>query len=429
MEYFSETHETFLHYCDFMLSETSTKQLTPPDRPICATIWRVVILQSLISVDGTCFEGSEDEDLSVGFEYKATQMKYLIINYYFKIEYLQSDFKVDENNDFILHPKVLVGCMRIDTVFRAEKVPKLQLLLCCQDIELNFVNQTDNTGELPKQLNKYRLRQTPNIGQTFLTVHVEDLQMHSRIYSRNDFSLQTEMRARVKCLDYGFLNMLDVLEPMKFSSYVRLTDYPRSLVQANFLVDKLRLNCGPHVIHTLLSSKYHWQEVLQQKDVRHVLMPKLVIVNRIQTPISFGQTNTVEKIPVNPGEVQLYHFRSCSHVQELTFFITNPKTLLVDSSDSVHIALKFEDEEKIHNLRVGEYCITLKLAKLSTTQIYILVKGQIELVSMVPFNLVTEFREEEINYDESTPPEHLLLSKERSSYYQNVKRNADINMR
>jgi len=26
----------------------------------------VVILQSLISVDGTCFEGSEDEDLSVG---------------------------------------------------------------------------------------------------------------------------------------------------------------------------------------------------------------------------------------------------------------------------------------------------------------------------------------------------------------------------
>ncbi|XP_039493419.1 vacuolar protein sorting-associated protein 13B isoform X3 [Drosophila santomea] len=409
MEYFSETHETFLHYCDFMLSETSTKQLTPPDRPICATIWRVVILQSLISVDGTCFEGSEDEDLS--------------------IEYLQSDFKVDENNDFILHPKVLVGCMRIDTVFRADKVPKLQLLLCCQDIELNFMNQTDNTGELPKQLNKYHLRQTANVRQTFLTVHVEELQMHSSIYSRKDFSLQTEMRTRVECLDYGFLNMLDVLESMKFSSYVRLTDYPRSLVQANFLVDKLRLNCGPHVIHTLLSSKYHWQEVLQQKAVRHVVMPKLVIVNRIQAPISFGQTNTVERIPVNPGEMQLYHFRSCSHAQELTFFITNAKTHLVESSDSVHIALKFEDEEKIHHLRVGENCITLKLGKLSSTQIYILVKGQIELISMVPFHLVTEFREEEVNYDESTPPEHLLMSKERSSYYQNVKRNADINMR
>jgi len=223
--------------------------------------------------------------------------------------------------------------------------------------------------------------------------------------------------------------MLDVLEPMKFTSYVRLTDCPRPLVQANFLVDKLRLNCGPYLIHTLLSSKYHWQEVLQQKELRHALMPKCVIVNRIQAPISFGQTGTVEKIPVASGEMQLYHFRSCIHAQELTFFITNPETRLVETSDSVHIALKFEDEHKIHHLRVGEYCITLKLGKLSATQIYILVKGQIELISMVPFNLITEFREEAMSYEENNPPEHLILSKERSSYYQNVKRNADINMR
>ncbi|XP_017076320.2 vacuolar protein sorting-associated protein 13B [Drosophila eugracilis] len=409
MEYFSETHESFLHYCDFMLSETSAKQLTPPDRPICATIWRVVILQSLISVDGTCFESSEDEDLS--------------------IEYAQEDFKVDENNDFILHPKVLVGCMRIDTVFRAERVPKLQLLMCCQDIELNFLNQPDSSGELPQLLSKYHLKQTNNISQTFLTVHVEDLQMHSTIYSRKDFTLQTELRPRVKCLDYGFQNMLDIVEPMKFTSFVRLTDCSRSLMQANFLVDKLRFNCGPYVIHTLLSSKYHWQEVLQQKELRHAFLPKCVIVNRIQAPIGFGQTNTVEKILVGPGEMQLYHFRSCNYAQELTFFITNPKTRLLETSDSVHIVLKFEDEHKIQHVRVGEYCITLKLGKLSATQIYILVKGQIELISMIPFNLITEFREDDMSYDENSPPEHLLLSKERSSFYQNVSRDADINMR
>lgn len=63
MEYFSETHETFLHYCDFELSEIDTKQLVPPDRNITATIWRVVIMQSLISVDGTCFVPEEDDDL------------------------------------------------------------------------------------------------------------------------------------------------------------------------------------------------------------------------------------------------------------------------------------------------------------------------------------------------------------------------------
>lgn len=63
MEYFSETHETFLHYCDFELSEIASKQLTPPDRNISATIWRVVIMQSLISVNGSCFDPEEDEDL------------------------------------------------------------------------------------------------------------------------------------------------------------------------------------------------------------------------------------------------------------------------------------------------------------------------------------------------------------------------------
>ncbi|KAH8383835.1 hypothetical protein KR009_010773 [Drosophila setifemur] len=412
MEYFSETHETFLHYCDFMLSETVTKQLKPPDRPICATIWRVVILQSLISVDGTCFEGDEDEDL-------------LTIDG----SHIQSDFKADENKDFILHPKVLVGCMRIDTVFKAEMVPKLQLLLYCQDIELNFVNQPESSGELPSILKEYKLKPTPKINQTFLTVHMEDLQIHSAIYSKNDFSFQTEMRTRVKCLDYGFLNMLDIVEPMKFTSYVRLTNCPRASVEANFLVDKLRLNCGPYVIHTLLSSKNHWQEVLQQREKRHSLMPKCLVINRMQTPLSFGQTGTVEKIPVAPGEVQLYHFRSCYQGQELTFFVINPETYQAEASDSLHIALKFEEEQKVQHLRIGSCCITLKMGKLSATQIYILVRGQIEVVSMVPYELITEFRLEGKVYDENTPQDHRLPSKERASYYQMIMGKADVNMR
>jgi len=69
MEYFSETHETFLHYCDFELSEIASKQLTPPERHISATIWRVVIMQSLISVDGTCFDADTDEELQSVSEY------------------------------------------------------------------------------------------------------------------------------------------------------------------------------------------------------------------------------------------------------------------------------------------------------------------------------------------------------------------------
>ncbi|XP_017140957.1 vacuolar protein sorting-associated protein 13B isoform X2 [Drosophila miranda] len=412
MEYFSETHETFLHYCDFQLSETATKQLSPQDRQICANIWRVVILQSLISVDGTCFEGDEDEDF-----------------HSIDSSRIEQAFKTDADNDFILHPKVLVGCMRIDTIFRAETVPRLQLLLCCQDMEVNLLNQPDGKGELPSLLKEYSPKRSIDSPQTFLTVHVGDLQVHSAVYGRNDFSLETDFRARVKCLDYGFLNMLDILEPMKFSSYAMFTHSPRSL-KANFLLDKLRFNCGPYMIHTLLSSKHHWLEVLRQSEIRHTLMPKCVVVNRMQAGLSFGQTGTNEQISLAPHELQLYHFRSCAQGQELTFFIRNPETKQMEASSSVPIALKFEEEQRVRHLRVGKCCITIKVGKLSATQIYILVKGQIELISMVPFELITEFRQEGKRYDENTRPhEHLLLARGRASFYQTVVRNGDINLR
>lgn len=62
MEYFSESHEGFLHFSEFWLSETSSKDIVLPERDICANIWRVVIMQSLVAVNGECFEPSEEEE-------------------------------------------------------------------------------------------------------------------------------------------------------------------------------------------------------------------------------------------------------------------------------------------------------------------------------------------------------------------------------
>ncbi|KAM8707006.1 hypothetical protein ACLKA7_011160 [Drosophila subpalustris] len=413
MEYFSETHETFLHYCDFELSEIASKQLTPPERQISATIWRVVIMQSLISVDGTCFDADEDEELQSIESNRVVQ-----------------DFKGNLDNDFILHPKVLVGCMRIDTTFHPELVPKLQLLLCCQDIEVNFLNMPDASNVLPLQLKKYDLKVTTKLTQTFLSAHVDSLQIHSNIYTRKNFSVETNFRSRLKCLDYGFFNMVDILEPMTFHSYLRFNKMKR-LLNANLLVDKLRINCGPWVIHTLLCSKQHWQEVMQQSKVVNTLMPRLVIVNRMQIPITFGQTGTNERISSNPQELCLYYFCSDYHSQELTFYKQDPETNQLEVSESVHIALKFDEEIRLRHVRIGNGCLTIKQGKLSATQVYVLVKGQIELVNMAPFQLLTEFRSEGKQYDEQgqNPLVHSLNAKGRTSFYQTVMRNEDITMR
>lgn len=324
--------------------------------------------------------------------------------------------------------------MRIDTIFQAELVPKLQLLLSCQYMELNLLNQPDASSVLPAPLQKYFLRRTTNITQTFLSINVDDLQLHSAIYTRNNYSAELNFRGRIKCLDYGSLNMMDIMEPMSFQSYLRFNATKR-LLQANLLLDKLRFNCGPCVIHTLLCSKQHWTELLeqqqQQRDSVHTLMPRCVIVNRMQTHFVFGQTGTNERITVVPQELRPYYFCNDAQSQELTFYIEDLDTHSLDTSESLAIALKFEDEHRVHHLRVGQYCITVKLSKLSATQVYILVKGQIELVSMVPFELLTEFRTEGKQLDEQAASAlaHLLVPKGRISFYQQVQRNEQVNMR
>ncbi|KAH8311151.1 hypothetical protein KR044_004588 [Drosophila immigrans] len=411
MEYFSETHETFLHYCDFELSEIASKELKPPERSISATIWRVVIMQSLISVDGTCFE-PEDDDLQSIESNRVVQ-----------------DFKGQQDNDFILHPKVLVGCMRIDTTFDVEKVPKFQLYLCCQDIVVNLLNMPNAANELPMQLKKYDLKQTTELTQTFLTVHMDSLRIHSNVYTRCNYNIETNFRSRIKCLDYGFFNMVDILEPMTFHSYVQFNRMKRQL-KANILMDKLRFNCGPWVIHTLLSSKQHWQEVMQKKKVVNTLMPRVVIVNRMQCPITFGQTGTIERIVITPQEVYLYYFSSDYYSQELTFFKHPTATNKLEVSESVHIALKFEESRRVRHVRIGNACLTIKQGKLSATQVYVLIKGQIEMVNMASFRLLADFHSEDKSVEEHVASlQDWVPANGRTSFYNTVMRNENITMR
>lgn len=427
MEYFSETHETFLHYCDFYLSESNSNSLTLPERNICANIWRVIILQSLISVDNTCFEHDTDEELQ---SVSASVVSELIL--------IEFTLQIDSNraisiieNDFILHPKVLVGCMRIDTKFHPGLVPKLQFLLSCQSIEVNFLNQRNPEDKLPPQLKNYHTNALLK-PIAFLTVNMESLQMHSRIFNATNYTVEMNFRSRIKCLDCGFFNMVDILEPTTFHGFVHMNKAD-AIFNANILMDKLRFNCGPWVINTLVCSKQHWLAMMQQ-EVAYALMPRCAIVNRLDVVLTYGQTGTNERFQLEPHNMNFYYFGSDYHNQELTFFLQNTETKELECSQSVEIVLKFEDEYKVNHSRIGNRCITIKHFKLSASQLFIIIKGQIEVMSFVPYNLYAEFRvegkqnENENENDQAfCPVAHLLKAK--SSFYQAVERNADVNMR
>lgn len=61
MEYFSEAHQSFLHFCDFNLSEIETNDPVIPGESVTANIWRAVILQPMVAVNKEVFDGNDEE--------------------------------------------------------------------------------------------------------------------------------------------------------------------------------------------------------------------------------------------------------------------------------------------------------------------------------------------------------------------------------
>lgn len=416
MEYFSDVHERFLHYCDFWLSETISKEIKLPEREICAYIWRVVILQSLVSVNGECFDTSEEDE---------------------EIQSIPS-MNIDEvlgkgrkDSDFILHPKVLVGCMRVDTTFQSKCVPKIQMLLSCNSIALKLHNQPGDSGELPPQLKRFNLAHSTQIPQVFLIFGLQNAKIYAMFYNKHKYNANVSLTCQIKYLDYGYLNMLPLLEETTMQTYIEV-DKKRNVVNANVVSDRLRVNFGPSAMHTLLSSKTHWEEFLDsdERRIRHALMPKCVFVNRTMTTMTFGQTGTNERIRLNPKECYLYSFRCDNQNQDITLYIADEETNTVDTSTPIHIPFKFEAQFLVQDLCVGNKCITVKSKKLSGSQICVLIKGQIELISMVPHNLCLEFRPEGKVYDETTKPiEYYIEKNDRNSFYHSVSRSLNISMR
>lgn len=54
-----------MSYCDFDLSENETQDLELPKRKVTASVWRVIMYQSMVSVNSTFFEDDDDDDASV----------------------------------------------------------------------------------------------------------------------------------------------------------------------------------------------------------------------------------------------------------------------------------------------------------------------------------------------------------------------------
>lgn len=107
------------------------------------------------------------------------------------------------------------------------------------------------------------------ISQAFLVVLVENLSTHSA-FNTHIYSVDIFLSLNVRCLDYGFLNMLSVLKDATLQSYVSVNTLKRTM-NINAVLEKFRIHTGPSILHTILSSRAHWQELFQASETRECM--------------------------------------------------------------------------------------------------------------------------------------------------------------
>lgn len=332
-------------------------------------------------------------------------------------------------SEFILHPKVLVGCMRIDTAFQSECVPRVELLVTINSIILSFLNQPDENVQLPSLLKKFKLARTTQISQAFMILFINRMNLFLVLNSLKKFSVTSEMSFYIKCIDYGFLNMVYLLEECRLQNYFNLNKKRNSLTYSMTL-SKICVNFGPSILHTLLSAKHHWQDLLKSnKFGKAAFIPKCIVVNRTHGILSFGQTGTTERIPLKPRECYMYSFRSDFFNQELTFFLPDDLSQIIEASPPVPITIQLEDATHLQYIRLGNKCLVIKSRRLSATQIYVLVKGQVEIFSMVKYDFNFEISADGTMYGEKRPGEYAVGKRSRATFFRSVQQNSVIAMR
>lgn len=394
MEYYSDAHRQFLSYCDFYLSEKEIVELKLPLRKVTAEIWRIRVRQPYILVDSNFFQeesSSDDEDdtnsaaaspthtttrsLAKTLKTMGGQLNVTPIE-----DYLNED-STTTTGVLNIHPRALVGCMRIDSNFNTKLIPSVQAVFKMVSFTLalrNVEQQHRAADNMPEPLKAYRLSDDFTNVQTFIDLTLDNVQAHANMFQDSSLSLHTEMRCSSRIIDYGYLTMQPLLDECNVQMYAEYGD--KLLV--NVLTDDIRLRYGPFVGHSLLIAKQIWwrhfagaKQAATAQSNDTVITSRFIVCNATATIIEFSQCNghsMYELIYLKPKECSFYAFRTDQQEQRLAF---------VDVDSMVYSVAVGVDGTEVVRWK-DDRLMVIRTEKLSATQKKITIKGQIEVISM-----------------------------------------------
>lgn len=341
--------------------------------------------------------------------------------------------------------------MRIDTSFSPQLIPIIQFLVSCNRFEVNLQTFVYPDTIPPPLLKKYRFSPASSSTETSISIVLSNSNFFFSMKTHLDFSIHAKTIFSVKCLDNSFLSVLTFIEDMAIESYANVKS--DSTTDINVIANKMTINLGPSIIQTLLSSINHWQTELKHRFdqsesetiTRKYVLTKFTIVNRTNTDISFGQSKTHEVISLKPQEFTGYSFLTDCLQQNFIFYIKRNDIVY----ESGPVPINFDGQcggssdiqnpppvtaqhttERLEHVRIGDTYLIVKIRKLSSTQIVVFLKGQIEIVSMVNDLFRMQFRAlNNVSKSMEVTSDFKVTSTQKLTIMENVSGDSNISLR
>lgn len=291
----------------------------------------------------------------------------------------EDDEYEDEEVEFKIHPKLLVGCLRIDSYFASNMIPSIDVFLDIARVELNVLNDLKRDGHKPDIMVNYQLNDDRELRHVFLKNQLNSLKMYAQIFDENCMNLELDSSLSISIIDYSCSNFIPLVDSFHWKVMVDLNNEE---INVNLLTDSIKIKYGPSIGHALMTSKKIWEQNLSLAEPtivnnELVIHTRFIVCNNTVFPISFNQFKTNEEIYLLPKAFCLYSFRTDKIDQQLQLS-TCQKNVWSRKSDAIFVN---RDTIEYVLLDDGQYLI-LTVKSISSTQKKISINGQIEVYNM-----------------------------------------------
>lgn len=375
-----------MQYCEFTLSEKDVQELKLPSIKVSSEIWRILVFQPFVSIDGQYFEenSSDDEENDENHSMLEKSLKVMgeTLTTHDINDYLNND---THSNIFNFNPRALVGCMRIDSIFTPQLVPNVQLVTDISHMSLTIKNNLKLSDNSMKGVLGQYTAVGDVVGDTHTVVKINSTKLNSHfcLYNDNKITLQTNFVFSTNVVDYSYLIMQPLIEDVNLQFYYENAE----TLNVHVIADELRIRYGISVGHSLAVTEQIWRQVLTKDIPQNIFVMRYVICNGTSVPLHFGQYLTEESIYLKPNESCLYAFRTDKLEQKLAFSFGENKWC---PSDPIKLNV---GKDEVQFLKIDEDKMLIpKIEKISASQRRIVIKGQIELLNMSELSFIVQYK-------------------------------------